>query len=207
MKGRIRSLIVSAPMLAAVVACGSSGLPESTVAVVTPVALASPPIYSLLGYRSDLQLSSEQIAALDSIAQDVQKTNGDLAEELSRMSDRPRTPTGAFVVMPEGEPILDQLRHNQKAAGEAVGELLSEDQRNRVCELFDRDGRARRSSGGNSATRQSAQRRDVDNRVLGPAGWPWCGDQESDDTTHDGTAEARAANARAANASAGTGED
>jgi hypothetical protein len=106
--------------------------------------LEAPPITSLFGQRERLSLSSEQLAALDSIQQRWSRENerlsgwgtmvtGGMTPGVSRVRAAPRTPEARL--------------NNYRAAREA-GEVLSEAQRATVCTLY------RRSQAG--------------------AYWPWC---------------------------------
>lgn len=167
-------LIGALAPLAAACATGG-GLPNDATSVVTPLTLEPPPIYALLGYRRELELTSEQVAALDAIAQEVQDDNRPLVRELQEATrERSRQP-GLMIVTSDGEPILEEIRANQRKAGEAVAEVLDETQRAAVCELFDRTRNgARRSSG---AARTANVTRDP--RVMQPAGWYWCTQERS----------------------------
>ncbi len=169
MNGTIRSTLVLAALVATV-SCGSSGsLPSNTLAVVTPLTLTPPPIYSLLGFRVDLRLTSTQIAALDSIAQRVEEENRALIDELQRTSEPRRRQTGALVVTRDGEPLLAAIRSNQREAGDAVGAILDEQQRTTVCRLFERPDRR-----GQEGRRTSVDSDSVQSGLQQPVGWAWC---------------------------------
>jgi hypothetical protein len=174
----MRQLLGSALLLTMVVPLASgcaanSGLPNNGMAMVTPLSLEPPPIYALLGYRRDLDLTSDQVAALDAIAQEVQEENRPLVRELQENSrERARQP-GIMVVTPEGEPILDEIRANQRRAGEAVAALLDEEQRATVCRLFDRNRPGTRGAPARPAAAQ-ATAGSPDRREFDPIGWYWC---------------------------------
>lgn len=172
MSRRIRKAVCVLAILP-LAACGTARIPSDAVAVVTPLSLGPPPIYSLLGYRQELDLTSEQVAALDSIAQAVQAENRELVEELRKASEGNRS--GLMVVRPNGEPILQEIQANHRQAGEAIEKLLDEEQKASVCELFERPDQGRRGEGGR---RRQAQ---PDPRYLQPAGWPWCEGGEARD--------------------------
>jgi hypothetical protein len=159
--------------MAVLTACGSPRSAPPAGSMITPLSLGPPPIYALLGYRQELALTSEQVAALDSIAQSAQEQNRPLISQLQAASrERARQP-GFFEVTPEAQPILDEIRANQRGAADAVAELLTEDQRGTVCRVFDP---TRRSP--NARARQPARtvaNDTVQARMMGgPTGWHWC---------------------------------
>ena len=68
---------VSALVLA-IAACSSGPRgPGDSDGAFSPLTLEPPPVYALLGYRADLDLTSQQVAALDSIAEAVVATDFD----------------------------------------------------------------------------------------------------------------------------------
>lgn len=143
---------------------------------VNPLALEPPPIYSLLGFRERLSLSSEQVEALDSLAQDVKRRNDPLVDSLRTVADaRSGRARGIIPITEETRPVLERVRDQNRAAATAVQDLLSDEQQTQVCQLFDETRRDRLRS-----------RRDRDRpvRQTAPAdtalffslrGWPWCG--------------------------------
>jgi hypothetical protein len=58
--------------------------------MVSPLTLEPPPIYALLGYRTDLELTSEQVAALDSVAEEARDESAPLLRELEERTDNGR---------------------------------------------------------------------------------------------------------------------
>jgi hypothetical protein len=149
--------------------------------LVTPMMLQPPPIYALLGYRERLELTSDQIVGLDSIATGLKDRNNELIDELEEKSSLTRNQT-ALVVGEEGKPVLEQIRDNNRGAAEAVGRLLNSDQQETTCELFrlDRDDRRGR-------TRERRQIRGADQaaadsiwRSLESRTWPWCAAQQAE---------------------------
>jgi hypothetical protein len=119
------------------------GVPGSAVGDLSERAAAVPPIYSLLGQREALALSSDQIAALDSIGMWLESANRPLIDEvfdrgvrrdpdpILREGDPPR-------LSREGRPMLVDLAENNEAAEAGVGAVLTADQRGSVCALFRR---------------------------------------------------------------------
>ncbi len=162
-------------VLFALTACAATGSLPPNAVVVTPLTLEPPPIYSLLGYRSELNLTSEQVAALDSIAQAVRDENRELVAELRQTSGERRGQSGAMVVSEEGRPVLESIRENQLAAVDAVSRLLDESQRAEVCRLSTRENQRRGAAQGRQP-RQQEQLDPVDERsaLQRPVGWNWC---------------------------------
>ena len=172
-------------LLLAVSACSSASTPAGPPpSLVTPLMLQPPPIYALLGYRERLELTTEQIVGLDSIATGLKDRNNDLIEELEEKSSLTRSQT-ALIVGDDGKPVLEQIRENNRGAAEAVGRLLNSEQQESTCDLFrlERDERGRRG-------RAQREQRGVDQaaadsiwRSLEARTWPWCGaDAASGDT-------------------------
>lgn len=156
-------------------ACGGRRGPVDMERMLTPLTVEPPPIYAVIGARSDLELTSRQVASLDSIAVAIQAMNRPLIEELQSVS--PAARTGVRRVTDEGEPILDQIRANSRKASEGVHALLTEDQRTEVCTLFDRSDNGGRNSEGRrgpgappAAPRDSAM---ANRPGFGPR-WYWC---------------------------------
>ena len=156
------------------VATGCGGrTPADMEGMLTPLTVEPPPIYAIIGARSDLTLSSEQVAGLDSIAIAIQASNRPLIEDLEAVSPSGRS--GVRRITPEGEPILDEIQANSREASEGVHDLLTEAQRDKVCDLFDRRPSGRGSRGGANSPRQppadSALQRPFG--MMGPR-WYWC---------------------------------
>jgi hypothetical protein len=164
-------------LLLAVSACSSAATPAGPPpSLVTPLMLQPPPIYALLGYRERLELTTEQIVGLDSIAMGLKDENDDLIHELEEKSSLTRSQT-ALIVGDEGKPVLEQIRENNRGAAEAVGRLLTSEQQETTCDLF----RLERNESGRRG-RQQRERRGVDQaaadsiwRALESRTWPWCG--------------------------------
>ena len=182
MSGTRRSMLLLIAGAIGLSACGgSAGLPRDAVALVTPLSLGPPPIYALIGYRQELELTSEQIAALDEIAQRLEEENEPLIEELQKNTRQSRS-RGQLVVRTEGEELLKQIRENQRKAVEEVEALLTEEQKAEVCRLYGE----RRGGGDRAADRERASRRvanrdtAAENRVVRPIGWQWCSEDRSD---------------------------
>jgi hypothetical protein len=144
--------------------------------------LEPPPIYSLLGFREDLELTSEQITALDSIAQAVERRNAPVIAELRRVGEsRSRRSRGAIVVNEQTRPLLEQVRDSNREAVRAVEELFTPEQEREVCRLFDLERRGSRREG-EREERRDARRgplprmgAEADTTLFrqGPV-WSWC---------------------------------
>jgi hypothetical protein len=170
----MRTLLVCAMSLPLFAACGPTvqPIPGNALSV---LALGPPPIYSLLGFRQDLNLSSEQIEALDSIAQAVELENDSAIAALREIAAaQSRRNQGLIPVNEMTIPLLEEVQGNNRAAARAVGGLLDEEQEAEVCELFEpdaddeRDGRTRRA-------RASPASLPADSATWRPlTGWPWC---------------------------------
>ena len=121
--------------------------------------IPAPPVYSLLGQRQELNLTSAQIQALDSIGTSLQSQNSEALRQIQEIrgdeSYRPRRLDQRD--MDRLRPLLDQVRENNRQAQQRVQATLSTEQQQRVCQLFRRDNRERdRNRGGMG----DSQRRD-----------------------------------------------
>jgi hypothetical protein len=172
-----RSLLAALALLAA---CGPAPDPASAPRAVTPLGLEPPPIYSLLGFRQDLGLTSQQVTALDSIAVAVRQQNAPLVQELRDRNPPRAQQRGVILVDTATQPALEQLRANNRAAVAAVGEVLTPEQRTSACRLFEQNGRdrTRRAEQARREQQQQQQRRTgmvADTLGMpGRAGWTWC---------------------------------
>lgn len=167
-------------LLALLAACGPSYDPATAPRAVSPLGLEPPPIYSLLGYRQEIGLSSEQITALDSIAEAVRRENAPLVQELRERSPARAQQQGLVVVDSAGQTTLQQLRDNNQRAIAAVGEVLTPEQRTTACRLFDQARRDRMGRRGESDRRTAAERRRMTQMgdtlwTRARSGWSWCG--------------------------------
>src|SRR5690606_20872230 len=165
-------LILALPTL---VACGSTGAPAGPPpSLVTPTMLQPPPIYALIGHRDRLELSSQQIEGLDSIAVGLRASNDSLVDELQERAVPSRNQMG-IVVDEEGRPILEQIRDNNRGAAEAVGRMLTQAQQTEACDLFriEQNSRSRNSRPRVRGTDPAAA--DSIWRALESRTWPWCG--------------------------------
>jgi hypothetical protein len=161
--------------------CGAVQEPASAPRAVAPIALEPPPIYSLLGFRQEIGLSSEQVSALDSIAEGVRRENAPLVQQLRERNTARAEQRGFIMVDSVAQPVLEQLRENNRTAVGAVGEILNPQQRTAACRLFDqsrRDRMTRQSRQAQEArAREARTRARVDRIETGTAGggpWTWC---------------------------------
>jgi hypothetical protein len=158
-----------------VAACGPAQTAFPAGAV-NPLALEPPPIYSLLGYRDRLSLTSEQVEALDSIAQDVKRRNDPLVDSLRAVADaRSGRSRGIIPITDETRPALERVRDQNRAAAAAVQDVLSDEQQTQVCRLFEETRQDRLRSRGDRA-RPVGQVAPADTSLfLSRQSWPWCG--------------------------------
>jgi len=164
--------------------CGGPAAPPANVtpeAGFDPAALVAPPVYSLLGFRDRLSLTSEQVARLDSIGGWLDSANRRTQAELrAAAEDRGQSRGGMFGRQapqrtPEELAALDSLAMNNRAAVESVRETLTEEQRERVCELVrpaaDEGGRRQ----GRRRQQESSSRDGQPGMMMGGRYiWPWC---------------------------------
>lgn len=168
---------------------GGVGVPPDAEGIVTMASLDPPPVYALLGYRSELGLTSAQIAALDSIAEAAQDETDRLVEELLERSGGGAMNRGFIRPGPEAQPIVEELRAAQRRAQDAVADVLAADQREEVCRLFNRerprpDGRApavterRRPAPAGAAAPTLADSASGRGMAGPPSPWAWCRPQQ-----------------------------
>jgi hypothetical protein len=189
-------LLVLVPLFIAA-ACGGQAATEGTGGpgqfrtTVLPLALEPPPVYSLLGYRDRLGLTSEQVTALDSIAIAVREANAPLITELEQRAILNARAPGVLQVNPSERPLLDEVRENNRAAIEGVAELLTEEQQSSVCDLYQRDrssGQFRRApppqgQSEDAFRRGTTVREDTSLIVRAFTAWPWCIPAAPEETT------------------------
>ena len=141
----------------------------------TDPGLQPPPIYGLLGQRAELGLSSEQVTALDSLAIAINRENRPLLREIEGY----RGPDGRRRATAEerarADTLIARIRANSRQAAEQVGEILTAEQRDRVCEL--REARPARQV--RRPARAARQERPTVR--LEPIGWPWCPDPDANE--------------------------
>jgi hypothetical protein len=170
-------------MLLLLAACGGSGgAAAGPLTLVAPLALEPPPVYSLLGYRTQLELTSEQIVSLDSIATAVRAENTSLVQELRERTTPRRGPSGVLQVDSLNRPLLEEIRENNRLAAEAVGEVLTAEQEVEVCRLNEQERVEREEREGREGRRRvdgmGGRGRNAipdDQIVVGFLRWPWCG--------------------------------
>lgn len=168
-------------------ACTAAPPPQEGTAPRQPW-VPTPPVYALIGQRQDLNLTSEQVTALDSIGVALQRENSPILDRIREIA-----PSGGFgrrVSASDRErmqPLVDSIRENNREAQQAVREVLTEPQRTQVCRLFsgERDEARRRAA--DEARRNPRMRGGIarDTLMTGRQGvWTWCGPQPAaGDTT------------------------
>lgn len=158
----------------------ANAAPESNQRMtILPLALEPPPVYALIGYRDRLELSSQQVTALDSIATSVRTVNGPLIDTLQAKAITTNRTPGILQINPAERPILQQIRDNTRRALDQVAEVLTTEQETEVCELYEPDrpeppARPRREDPEDAFRRGTAMRNDSTVTFRGFSVWPWC---------------------------------
>jgi hypothetical protein len=162
-------------LVLAVAACGGSPPPAATPlpegALIVTERVQPPPVHALLGYRTELNLSSEQVAALDSIGQAIFAAGDTVRTQMMerQAQQRGRRDTRGTPALIES---LTALSEQNRLAQEAVQEVLTDEQEARVCQLFERD-RNRRAAPAPRA-RQDRSGRTVQLPPMATRVWSWC---------------------------------
>ncbi len=99
--------------------------------------LEPPRVYALIGEHERLRLTSEQIAALDSIGEWVTEANREPNQQVrDRLAQAPRRggrPTR--VAQASTQPLVEQMARNNEAAMRGVAALLTDEQKRLACEM------------------------------------------------------------------------
>ncbi|MDP9349866.1 MAG: hypothetical protein M3P24_12120, partial [Gemmatimonadota bacterium] len=117
-------------------ACGASTPRQPPQPLMPTPWVGTPRVYSLIGERAALGLTSQQVTVLDSLGTAHQQQNAPLLARVRELrgeeSGRPRTDpeTNAQV-----RPLLVQIRDNNQAAYDRVRAILTDEQERRVCDL------------------------------------------------------------------------
>jgi len=146
--------------------------------MITPLMLEPPPVYSLLGFREKLQLTSAQIVSLDSIATGIHDKNGPLIDQLREKAVPTRNQIG-LVIPEEMAPTLESVRTNNREAAKAVGQVLTPAQQTSICEILEEQRQEREGRRGNrnaQSRRTSRLGTEADSILAGArrSVWPWC---------------------------------
>lgn len=179
--GAMRLRTPSAAALLFFAACSTHDpQPRAPQGVALSDAMERPPVVALIGYRQSLDLSTEQVNALDSIGRWIAAENDTLADELrasGAADDRGSSARARRAArrLPRNRLVAQRIRENHLQAADGVGDLLDENQKRRACELFET-----RSSGqmisieGNPTVPGSSGgvRRVGGGQRVTP--WPWC---------------------------------
>lgn len=162
----------------ALAACYSSAPPPAQTGPQQPW-VPTPPVYALIGERQELNLTSAQVTALDSIGVALAAQNQPALTRIQQLQ-----PSGGFrrtsaADVERTRPLVDSIRENNRRAQEAVRALLTEQQRAGACRLYapDRAEQRRRESAMRQARQAPRGRFDADTVIAamfrGP--WTWCG--------------------------------
>ena len=177
-------------LLALLAACSAqpapdTGPPANARMTVLPLALEPPPVYALIGYRDRLELTSQQVTQLDSIATSVQTANSALIDSLQAKAVTSNRAPGVLQVNPTERPLLQEIRDNTRRAVDQVEEVLTSAQETEVCELYEPDrptvNRQRRPEPEDAFRRGvSSARNDSSLTVRGFSVWPWCNEDDGE---------------------------
>jgi hypothetical protein len=115
-----------------VAACGT--LPPAASAPDTglDMRLDPPPVHALLGYRAQLQLTSEQIDALDALGQEAHAENHPLLTELNNAEQSCASLESQHRILT----LASEIHRNNLRAMERVRGVLTERQSELTCDLF-----------------------------------------------------------------------
>jgi hypothetical protein len=196
----MRSRVFALVALVIAAACGGQAATERGGAVgqfrttVLPLALEPPPVYSLLGFRERLGLTSEQVTSLDSIAIAVREANAPLISDIERRAIVNARAPGVLQVNPAERGLVDEVRENNRAALERVADVLTPDQQTLVCDLNQRDrdrgqfrgGPPPQGQGEDAFRRGAVMRQDTSLVVRAFTLWPWCLPAPADTTATTG---------------------
>lgn len=158
-----------------------------------------PSVYAVIGARERLKLTSQQVTALDSIAEAARELNRPLTDSLRSLTN---SGNGGPIRQPRGEfqsarfiPALRRIAENNRGALAQIQAVLTPEQRTGVCTLareqreqrYGEGGRragGRRGGGGRGGMRGGMNGGDMPvagDTIRGPGGrggvggWPWCG--------------------------------
>jgi Spy/CpxP family protein refolding chaperone len=173
MRPKTLLMATAALMLAA---CGPAMDRGAALPPPTDPGLQPPPIYGLLGQRAELNLTSEQVSALDSLATAVTRENRPHLREIGQFSGPDGRRRATAEERARADTLIARIRANSRQAAEQAGEILTEEQRERVCAL--RETHPARGA----RTPRPAPRREVPTVRLEPIGWPWCDPPEGGET-------------------------
>ncbi len=152
----MRRTWIGAALAAALAGCVSRGgeappVGEAFAVALTPEMLAAPSVYAVLGFREQLGLSAEQVAAIDSIGVWLTRSNAPLLDTLNQRASRPARAGRPQSVGTWGMALLGRMGRNNGAAVSGVAALLTPEQRARACDLFAEQRRARAAGTGRPA--------------------------------------------------------
>lgn len=164
--------IFSVLALALTAACSRGNRSGPAPAMVGPLPPTEPPpVLSLIGYRTELGLNSTQVTVIDSIGDQLGRDNAPLTAQLRERRGTPRNSRDALdeYMRPSSEArtLAEQIRSNNRRAEDGLRDVLTADQRTRVCELMRRTARERRQLDADREPRRVETRRLRRARELG----------------------------------------
>jgi hypothetical protein len=161
---------------ALVAACGAPPPSASAPSAGVDMRLDPPPVHALLGQRSHLKLTSEQITALDSVGQDIHAQNHPLLMKLSDL-DRSGSNLQAQQQMLH---LAGRVHLNNHRAMERVRGILTSEQREAACNLYNgsrgsaRALRSLQSPDLSTRTTRTSETVGIMSRHERGAVWNWC---------------------------------
>lgn len=159
-------------LLLALTACG--GTPQQTMTPIGPPPVRAPSVYGLLGERERLDLTSDQIEALDSIGRWLASETEEIRDDLAPRPRAGRQQPDSAEIATLGEAITAA---NVQAI-EGVESLLSAEQRETVCAL-QREARDRADEAGATDARPMTVGGGRNMGMVSRARWTWCADEQT----------------------------
>lgn len=125
-----------------VLAACAPGAPAPEPEPLVPQPWVEPPrVYSLIGERAELELTAEQVEALDSVGVALAEENRPLVQRARELQAGRRISQERAAIL---RPLLEEIRDKNLAAQNRVQEILTQEQEREVCQIFGLD-RARLS--------------------------------------------------------------
>lgn len=192
----MRKKLAAAFGVLVLVAC-ATGAPAPEPEPLVPQPWVEPPrVYSLIGERAELELTAEQVEALDSLGVALAEENRPLVQRARELQAGRRISQERAAIL---RPLLEEIRDNNLAAQNRVQEILTEEQEREVCAIFGLDRarlspeqRRRLERAEEMRRRQAEMQGDTIPVAAGRAGiWRWCAPAAADTTAADTTARRR----------------
>ncbi len=155
---------------------GQAAIPHAGPMAVVPAPIEGPPVYSLLGEREELALSSAQVTQLDSIAEGVRAANRNVVLAARAGDGELRVESWEVQqLVARNAGLAARIRANNRAAAEAVRSVLGEEQQRRVCRMVEENRRERGEPLGGFSASASFRPGTVEVAPEDRVAWTWCG--------------------------------